>query len=263
MPSQIVRQVKLTDIILPAGLHREVEDPEGISELGRSLKHYGLINPITLAKDPDGHLTLIAGRRRLAAAEWAGWDKIGATIVTRSEVEQEIMRWHENLYRLNLNAIEEGKAIVTNLQKWQITEQEMAEMIGRSVSWVSQRVALVSGPEDVALAVETGEISFGVGRELSQVEDTDTRHRLLNYAKEGGATARVAKTWKEAAEAEATEAPPENPLEYTSLEMGPEVIVKIKCPVCKGEKPLEEMKTLRLCEHCLLNFQIGLNSTED
>lgn len=258
MPSQIVRRVTMGKIDLREAQHREVIDLEGITELAESIRTLGLLNPVTLEKGKEGRYTLIAGRRRLTACAQLGWDTIPCIVVDLTGIDVEIARFDENLQRLNLNAVEEGKAIQQVLVEYDLTEQELADRLRKSVGWISQRVALVSGPEDVKDAVEKGDISFAVGRELSQVQNDEIRERLVSYAREGGATARVAKQWKEASHIEAQRADQEPQTERTSLEMGEQIVVKIVCISCRHETNAAEMKSIRLCPDCHQNFHIGL-----
>ncbi|GAH40191.1 unnamed protein product, partial [marine sediment metagenome] len=107
----------------------------------------------------------------------------------------EIVKLHENIKRIPLDHIDQGNSFVMMREKFSLTESDIAAIVGKSVSYVSQHVSLVSQDEDLIRSVRDRKISFSQARELMAVNDTTERRRLRLICEESGATVEVLRTW--------------------------------------------------------------------
>lgn len=135
-------KIKLKDIIHPWYQPREDVDEEYLNELAESIKNDGLWTPI-MVREVNGKFELIAGNNRIAAVEKLGWDSIEAKIIDVDEEIASVLAIKTNLLQKNLSEIEEAKAIKGIIDKFEITQTEIAEKLGKSTAWVSNRLSLV------------------------------------------------------------------------------------------------------------------------
>ena len=149
--------------------------PEELGELAESLKNNGLVQPPTVRKNSAGRYELIAGERRLRAAQLAGWKKIRVTLVEADDLTAAAMTTTENLQREDLNPIEEAIAYRTLQDRFSLTQQEVAERVGKGRATVANATRLLELPDEVKQLVSTSLISVGHAKVLLSVEDEKTR----------------------------------------------------------------------------------------
>lgn len=139
-----------TDKILPNPYQPRADfNEKELKELARSIEAHGMIQPLTVMQDDDGGYQLIAGERRLRAAKLLGQDKIPAVIREFSDQEMAEIALIENLQRKDLHFLEEARAYKTLLNRFSLTQQELAESLGRSQSTVANKLRLLNLPENV------------------------------------------------------------------------------------------------------------------
>ncbi len=159
---------------------REEVDDDHVEEIAESLEADGQWNPIIVRPDENGSYDVIAGHTRYRAAERLGWDSLEATVKDLDDTDAEELALKTNLKREPMSKIAEGKVINDILDEHDMTQQELAEQLGKSKKWVSDRVkvALDLEPEVKGL-VEEGELSYTLARVVRQVE----ADRQLEFAK--------------------------------------------------------------------------------
>jgi ParB family chromosome partitioning protein len=171
--SQIALLVE-TDKIKPNPFQpREEFDEEDLNELAASIRQKGIIQPLTVRKiQNDGEYELIAGERRLRAAKMAGLEKVPAYIldVTSKEDLLEISLI-ENLQRKDLNAIEAAQGYDRLVKECGLTQEEVAERIGKSRSVVTNYLRMLKLPDEIQQSIRKGEINEGHARAILSVED--------------------------------------------------------------------------------------------
>lgn len=139
---------------------------EELAELAQSIKENGLIQPIIVRPSAVFGYELIAGERRLRAAQLAGLNKIPAIVKELSNEESMRQAIIENLQRSNLNPIEEAKAYQQLIEKNQMTHEELAQSMGKSRPYITNSLRLLNLPADISKALEKGDISSGHARVL-------------------------------------------------------------------------------------------------
>lgn len=153
---------------------REEEDEDHVNQIAQSLKSDGQWNPIIVRPSPEGNgdYDLIAGHTRTKAAKSIGWDEIDATVKDVSDEEAKRLALKTNLKRKGMSKIEEGKVINDMLTQEDISQGELADRLGKSQRWVSERikVALELDPKVKGL-VQEGELSYTIARIVTQVPE--------------------------------------------------------------------------------------------
>ena len=172
---QQVLELKILDIERsPYQPHRDFREEE-LRELSESLKNNGLVQPPTVRKLPSGKYELIAGERRLRAAQLAGWAKIRVTLVEADDQTAAVMTTTENLQREDLNPIEEAVSYRTLQDKFNLTQQEVAEKVGKGRATVANATRLLELPEEVKQLLSSGLLSVGHAKVLLSVDNEKER----------------------------------------------------------------------------------------
>lgn len=161
---------------------RSVFEPEAFAELVHSIKELGVLQPIVVRgiSDEPGKYELIMGERRLRASKEAGLTKIPAVI--RETADENMLRdaLLENLHRSDLNPLEEASAYQQLLEDFGITQEELANRIGRSRPKITNSIRLLRLPAEVQRKVAAGVLSAGHARALLAIEDETRQLELAN-----------------------------------------------------------------------------------
>lgn len=153
-----VRNIPLENIDLDENT-RINYDVEDLSELAESIRAYGVIEPVLLRNKENGRLSLVFGGRRYRASQIAGRKTIPAIIKTISDEDVVELQVIENLQRKNISPLEEADALKKILDIKSYTQDQLAGKIGRSQSWVANRLRLTGAPEDLKKLLISREIS--------------------------------------------------------------------------------------------------------
>ena len=153
---------------------REFKEAE-LLELAESLKNNGLVQPPTVRKNSAGHYELIAGERRLRAAQLAGWTKIRVTLIEADDQTAAVMTTTENLQREDLNPIEEAVSYKTLQDRFNLTQQDVADKVGKGRATVANAVRLLELPEEVKTLLQTKLLSVGHAKVLLSVDNEKDR----------------------------------------------------------------------------------------
>ena len=168
-------ELKILDIERsPYQPRRDFREDE-LRELAESLKNNGLVQPPTVRKNAKGKYELIAGERRLRAAQLAGWTKIRVTLVDADDQTAAIMTTTENLQREDLNPIEEAVSYRTLQERFNLTQQEVAEKVGKGRATVANATRLLELPDEVKQLLSASLISVGHAKVLLSVDDEKAR----------------------------------------------------------------------------------------
>lgn len=174
-----IKQIKLVDIRSNPYQPRKSFNEEALKELAESIKNYGVFQPIIVKKSIKGY-DLVAGERRVRASKLAGLETIPAIIKDFSDDMMREIALLENLQRENLTAIELAWAYKGIIDSLHITQEELANKLGKSRSNVTNVLGLLRLPKTVQDMVLEGKISMGHARELSKLEDME---QIISYAK--------------------------------------------------------------------------------
>lgn len=153
---------------------RDFKDEE-LSELAESLKNSGLVHPPTVRKNSIGKYELISGERRLRAALLIGWKKIRVTLIEADDLTAAAMTTTENINREDLNPIEEADSYKTLQDTFSLTQQEVAERVGKARATVANAVRLLELPEEVKELLQKKLLSVGHAKVLLSVDDEKER----------------------------------------------------------------------------------------
>ncbi len=164
-------KIKISKIQLPWYAPREDYDKEYLKELSESLETLGLLDDIIVRRNDNGYYDLIAGSQRVRAAKIIGWEEIEAKVLDVSEEDAAILALESNVVRRNLKQIEEGKAIKKMMDKFDLTQKQVAERLRKSQSWVSNRLSLALDiAKEVKDALTKGIISVAQAVIISQID---------------------------------------------------------------------------------------------
>ena len=178
-PKEEIQELDLSELRSNPYQPRKTFDEEALKELSESIKEYGVFQPIIAKKSIKGY-EIIAGERRVKASIMAGKKTIPAIVRDFSDEEMMEIALLENLQRENLNAIEEAMAYKKLIEELDITQEELAKRIGKSRSYITNMLGLLSLPESVKGLVENGNISMGHARVLSKIDNPDEVVELAN-----------------------------------------------------------------------------------
>ena len=159
---------------------RKIFDEEKLQELASSIEEHGVFQPIIVKKSSIKGYEIIAGERRVRASKIAGLTKIPAIIRNFSDNEMMEIALLENLQRENLNAIEEANAYKSLLTTMGVTQEELAEKLGKSRSHITNMIGLLNLPEEVKDMMIEEKISMSHARVLSKLENKDEIIKLAN-----------------------------------------------------------------------------------
>lgn len=148
---------------------------EELAELAASLKSNGLVQPPTVRRNADGKYELVAGERRLRAALLAGWKKIRVTLIEADDLTAAAMTTTENLQREDLNPIEEAESYKTLQDRFNLTQADVAERVGKGRATVANAVRLLELPDEVKALVQTKLLSVGHAKVLLSVDSEKDR----------------------------------------------------------------------------------------
>jgi len=144
---------------------RQIFDEAAIEELAASMKEHGVIQPLIVRRDGPGY-QLVAGERRLRAAIKAGLDKIPVVVKSLSDREAMELSLVENLQREDLGPIEEAEAYKRLSEEFGLTQEQIAQRVGKSRSDVANTMRLLRLEPEIKQLINEGKISGGHGRAL-------------------------------------------------------------------------------------------------
>ena len=149
---------------------RRYFDEEAISDLANSIKTNGLLQPIVVRERPQGGYELIAGERRLRAATLAGLAQIPAVVRAVSDEEASALALIENMQRENLNALEEAQGLARLRDEFGLTQQEIADAVGKSRVAVANHLRLLNLGARARGLLASGALEMGHARALLGLE---------------------------------------------------------------------------------------------
>jgi ParB family chromosome partitioning protein len=153
---------------------------ETLKELAESIKQKGIIQPI-IVREKEGYYEIIAGERRWRTAQIAGLQEIPVVIRNDiSELESLELALIENIQREDLNPIDLALAYNELIEKYNLTQEELAKILGKSRSAIANTLRLLKLPEEIKNHIISGKLSEGHGRVLLALEDEKEMTRLAN-----------------------------------------------------------------------------------
>ena len=160
-------------------------DEDALSELADSIAKHGLIQPIVVRPTSGGMYQIVAGERRWRACRMAGLSEVPVVIKELDDQKYYEVALIENLQREDLNAVEEAQGYKTLIDVYCLTQEQVAESVGKSRSAVTNALRLLNLNKDALEALKNGRITAGHARAILAAENDETATAMLKAAMEG------------------------------------------------------------------------------
>lgn len=157
---------------------RKTFQVEAIEELKQSILTYGIIQPLLVRESVKG-FEIIAGERRYRAAKEAGLETVPVIIKDMDDQRMMELALLENLQRENLTPIEEAQAYVNLMKSYSLTQEDLAQKLGKSRPHIANLVRLLQLPAQVTAMINNGELSMGHGRALLGLKDKEALDNVV------------------------------------------------------------------------------------
>ncbi len=184
-----VEDISISSITANPDQPRKTFSQDSLEELAESIRSRGVIQPIILEKSGEGY-EIIAGERRFRASQLAGMDTIPAIVRSFSEEEKLEIALIENIQREDLTPIEEARAYRHLMEALDLSQQELAEKVGKKRSTIANSLRLLNLPQDVQDSLNEGKITAGHARAILAVLNPADQKILHSRIKEDGLSVR-------------------------------------------------------------------------
>lgn len=180
-----VLQVSVGKIVPNPQQPRHSFDKESLLSLSQSIKHNGILQPLTVRELKNGDYELVSGERRLRAAIMAGYDAVPCIMVTLDDNQSAVMSLLENLQREDLNFFDEAAGIAKLIEQWGMTQEEVAIKLGKSQSTIANKIRLLR------ISKSQREKIIGLGlterhaRALLRLDDSQREQVIIDIEKHG------------------------------------------------------------------------------
>ena len=191
-----VTEVNVSDVFANPNQPRKAFDQTALQELADSIAKHGVIMPIIVNKSGDRYM-IIAGERRFRASKMAGLDKVPVIVKTYNERQIKEISLIENLQREDLNPIEAANAMKSLMNDYGLTQEDLADRIGKSRPAIANTLRLLSLSPEVMKYVESGSLSAGHARALVSVPAIDQKKMADVAIKDGLSVREVEKRVKD------------------------------------------------------------------
>lgn len=186
-----LKNLKITEVEPNRDQARKRFDQEALEELAQSIKEYGLIQPIVVTKK-DGYYSIVAGERRWRASKIAGVTEIPAIVRENDEQKNREIALIENIQREDLNPIEKARGIKLLMDQYNLTQAQVAEIIGKGRSTVTNTLRILNlDPRVIDLALQ-GKLTEGHCKALLGFDNPDKQYDMALYMIESGDSVREA-----------------------------------------------------------------------
>ncbi|MBO5104963.1 MAG: ParB/RepB/Spo0J family partition protein [Ruminococcus sp.] len=187
---QVKKTLRTSEIEPNREQPRKKFSDEAITSLADSIREHGMLQPILVRPLSTGGYQIVAGERRWRAARMLGLDEVPVNIRELSDSEAMQIAIIENLQRENLNPVEEANGYNELIEKYGMTQDKVAKMVGRSRSSVANAIRILTLPESVLDMLEKGSLSVGHAKALLGFEDRELLISIAEKASDGGMTVR-------------------------------------------------------------------------
>lgn len=164
---------------------RKIFSEEALNELADSIREYGVLQPLLVRPLPGGSYQLVAGERRWRASRMAGLQEVPVVIREMDEEQAMEIALIENLQREDLNAIEEATGYKQLMERYGMTQEQVAKRVGKSRPAIANALRLLNLPQKVMDMVGEGEVSPGHARALLAFDDQDRIVEIAQKVKTG------------------------------------------------------------------------------
>lgn len=190
---EMVKNIKVIEIEPNKEQPRKIFKEESIDELAESIKQYGVIQPIIVTKKGD-YYQIIAGERRWRAAKKAGLQEIPAIVKEDNEQKNKEIALIENIQREDLNPIEKAIGIKRLMDEYELTQQNVADILGKARSSIANSVRLLNLDERVIKLALEGKLTEAHCKVILSIEDKEKQFEMAKKIIEEGETVQQATT---------------------------------------------------------------------
>jgi ParB family chromosome partitioning protein len=181
-----IEEIDVTLVVPNPYQPRKVFEPDSLKELAESIAEHGVIQPLVVTRVPNGY-EIVVGERRFRAAVIAGLSRVPAIVKKEMGDQTKLeVALIENIQRRELNAIEEARAYDRLIKTFGITQEQVAQKVGKSRPAISNTLRLLNLPVDAQRAVIEGKITEGHARALLTLDDTEKQLAFLRAIIEQG-----------------------------------------------------------------------------
>jgi len=181
-----IKKIPVSQIIPNRFQPRTIFDESKIEELARTIHTHGIIQPIVVRELDVNQYEIIAGERRFRAIQLIGWDEVPAIIKNLSDTETASIALIENLQREELTPIEEAMAYGKLLELHNLTQEALAQRLGKGQSTVANKLRLLKLPEEIQEALLQKKITERHARALIPLKDPEKQVQVMNLIIEKG-----------------------------------------------------------------------------
>lgn len=263
MSRPALKELTIDQVDDPAAPARGSSGFGDMDDLAQSIAQVGIIEPLVVAKR-GARFEVVAGHRRLIAARLAGLTTVPCVVHDTFKTAEEAVTLHENIHRADLNPVDEARFFGRLLQRVDGDTERLAELVRERRDYVEARLQLLDGDSEVLAALERGDISLGVARELNLYDHEPTRRAHLGAAIAGGSKTALVASWRKQAnefhrlqlaqDSQVVSAPEPTP--------APAVANPFKCFYCASEEHVHMMRQIYIHEPCigLLRSALGVRA---
>ncbi len=176
---QVKRTLRISEIEPNREQPRKFFSDEGIEALADSIREHGVLQPILVRPLPNGLYQIVAGERRWRASRMAGLDEVPVNIKELDDFQTMQIAMAENLQRENLNPIEEAEGYKYLIDNFDMSKEQIAKIAGKSRSYISNSIRILSLPDFIINALRDGKITSGHAKALLIFDD---EKRMLETA---------------------------------------------------------------------------------
>ena len=163
---------------------RKYFNQESLEELTESIKTYGILQPINIRANGNKYYELIAGERRLRAAQLAGLNEIPAIIIDVTDSDSAVLALIENLQREDLNYLEEAEGYESLMKDHNYTQEQLASIIGKKQSTIANKIRILRLSEIVKIKLMEYSLTERHARALLKLPDESSQLKVLEKVKE-------------------------------------------------------------------------------
>lgn len=246
-----VVNIAISDIIPPKLAMRINVTSESLQTLIESIKSIGLISPIAVMKFADKY-EVVAGARRYFALKELGYDFVPCSIlVPNSEVYFKTMS-AENYERQEISLFDEVQFILKLHDELSLNQAQIGKYIGKSVSYVNERLAILNYPQCIKDALVADQITFSVAREFNKITEEKVCETYLRYAIENGCTPVIARKWRQQWENQQAHPQMTDSQDIIDNYEQSQQPVKVtqECASCHGTFESADLMPLYVCKPC-------------
>ena len=182
-------------------------DEASLADLAESIRIHGIIQPLTVRRLSSGYYQIIAGERRWRAAKSAGLDEVPVVIIEADDRKVMELGLIENLQREDLNPAEEARGYQVLMEDYGLTQEQVAQQIGKSRPAIANTLRLLALPEDLLRLVEEGQLSSGHARAILGAPTPELQREAARRVIEHQLSVRQTETLVKALQKEPTDTP--------------------------------------------------------